>query len=93
MRKQKGQDKKEAEGFAFAWTDHAWEDYLYCQRHPFTGTGKPEPLKNNLTGFWSRRITKEHRLVYLAEDDAIDVVACRFHLWIALNGARPDLPS
>lgn len=50
-----------------------------CQRHPFTGTGKPEPLRNNLTGFWSRRINKEHRLVYLPEDKAIYVVACRFH--------------
>lgn len=50
-----------------------------CQRHPFTGTGKPEPLRNNLTGFWSRRITKEHRLVYLPEDNAIYVLACRFH--------------
>jgi toxin YoeB len=50
-----------------------------CRRHPFTGTGKPEPLKYDLTGYWSRRITREHRLVYLPEDKAIYVIACRFH--------------
>lgn len=50
-----------------------------CRRHPFTGTGKPEPLKGDLTGFWSRRITREHRLVYLPEDSTIYVVACRYH--------------
>jgi len=97
MSKKKEDNKKQAKGLALAWTDHAWEDYLYwqredpkilkeindlieeCQRHPFAGTGKPEPLKNNLTGFWSRRINKVHRLVYLPEDKAIYVVACRFH--------------
>lgn len=50
-----------------------------CRRDPFKGTGKPEPLSGDLTGFWSRRITREHRLVYLPEDGAIYVVACRFH--------------
>lgn len=50
-----------------------------CIRHPFTGTGKPEPLKGDLTGYWSRRITREHRLVYLPEDRAIYVISCRFH--------------
>jgi toxin YoeB len=50
-----------------------------CQRHPFKGTGKPEPLRGDLTGYWSRRINKEHRLVYLPEDNSIYVVACRFH--------------
>lgn len=50
-----------------------------CRRNPFTGTGKPEPLRNDLTGYWSRRITREHRLVYLPEDKAIYVVACRYH--------------
>ena len=97
MKDKKAGNKKQAKGFSLAWTDHAWEDYLYwqkedmkileeindlleeCHRHPFTGTGKPEPLRNNLTGFWSRRITKEHRLVYLPEDNAIYVLACRFH--------------
>jgi toxin YoeB len=50
-----------------------------CQRNPFKGTGKPEPLKGDLTGFWSRRITDKHRLVYLPEDGAIYVVSCRSH--------------
>ncbi len=50
-----------------------------CIRDPFKGTGKPEPLKGNLSAFWSRRINKEHRLVYLPEDGAIYVVQCRFH--------------
>jgi len=48
-------------------------------RHPFDGIGKPEPLKENLTGFWSRRIDEEHRLVYLAEDHVILIFACRGH--------------
>jgi len=50
-----------------------------CRQNPFKGTGKPEPLKGDLTGYWSRRITKEHRLVYLPEDGCIYVVQCRFH--------------
>ena len=50
-----------------------------CQRNPFKGTGKPEPLKGDLTGYWSRRITSEHRLVYLPEDGAIYVMSCRYH--------------
>ena len=50
-----------------------------CQRHPFTGTGKPEPLKNELAGFWSRRINLEHRLVYRATTEAIYVLRCQGH--------------
>ena len=50
-----------------------------CQRTPFTGTGKPEPLKNDLSGYWSRRIDKEHRLVYRAEDNSLIIIQCRFH--------------
>ncbi len=49
------------------------------QRHPFEGTGKPEPLKGDLSGFWSRRITREHRLVYRVTASAIEVVQCRYH--------------
>jgi toxin YoeB len=49
------------------------------KRTPFEGTGKPEPLKNNLVGFWSRRITEEHRLVYGIYEDSILVASCRFH--------------
>lgn len=50
-----------------------------CRRTPFTGTGKPEPLKGDLTGYWSRRITRVHRLVYLPADNAIYVISCRYH--------------
>ncbi|EJM13463.1 toxin-antitoxin system, toxin component, Txe/YoeB family [Pseudomonas sp. GM21] len=49
------------------------------QREPFDGLGKPEPLKHNLSGFWSRRITAEHRLVYAVEEGTICVVMCRYH--------------
>lgn len=49
------------------------------ERTPFEGSGKPEPLKHNLSGWWSRRINLEHRLVYKVEDDAIIVLQCRYH--------------
>ena len=48
-------------------------------RNPFEGIGKPEPLKENLTGFWSRRIDEEHRLVYAVEDERVIIFACRGH--------------
>ncbi len=50
-----------------------------CQRDPFVGIGKPEPLKSDLSGLWSRRITQEHRLLYVVTDSEIRIVACRFH--------------
>ena len=50
-----------------------------CCRHPFEGTGKPEPLRGNLSGFWSRRIDREHRLVYRATADALEIAQCRYH--------------
>jgi len=54
-----------------------------CQRTPFTGTGKPEPLKGDLKGWWSRRITLEDRLVYRVtgkgSDQQIEIAQCRFH--------------
>jgi toxin YoeB len=50
-----------------------------CQRSPFSGIGKPEQLRHELTGTWSRRITEEHRLVYLATDTDIRILACRYH--------------
>lgn len=80
-----------------AWTDEAWESYLYwqtqdkktlkrinrliqdTQRSPFEGIGKPEALKENLTGFWSRRIDDTHRLVYAVDDRYITVISCRYH--------------
>ena len=48
-------------------------------RNPFTGIGKPEPLRHQLKGWWSRRINDEHRLVYRATEDAIMILACRLH--------------
>jgi toxin YoeB len=50
-----------------------------CLHDPFKGTGKPEPLKGDLTGFWARRIDRQHRLVYLPDDGCIYVAACRYH--------------
>jgi toxin YoeB len=49
------------------------------QREPFSGKGKPEPLKHELAGCWSRRIDQEHRLVYQVRNDKIRVLACRYH--------------
>lgn len=48
-------------------------------RTPFEGTGKPEPLKHDYAGCWSRRITDEHRLVYRVQEEWIEIIACRFH--------------
>jgi toxin YoeB len=48
-------------------------------RSPLSGLGKPEPLKYDLSGFWSRRITNEHRLVYTITDHEIIVAACKYH--------------
>jgi toxin YoeB len=49
------------------------------QRDPFVGVGKPEPLKHALSGFWSRRITDEHRMVYRVTEDALEIAQLRFH--------------
>ena len=80
-----------------AWTDEAWNDYVYwqgqdrktlkrinqlikeTQRDPFEGIGKPEPLKENLSGFWSRRIDDNNRLVYAVDDGHLTIIACRYH--------------
>lgn len=48
-------------------------------RQPFAGLGKPEPLKHELSGYWSRRITDEHRLVYEVTETEIIILSCRFH--------------
>lgn len=50
-----------------------------CTRTPFTGTGKPEPLRNSLSGWWSRRINQEHRLVYKPTDEELLIAQCRYH--------------
>lgn len=78
-------------------TENAWEDYLYWQKHdgkkvgrinellkdvarqPYKGIGKPEPLRGNLSGWWSRRIDTEHRLVYRVEANQLFVLQCRYH--------------
>lgn len=48
-------------------------------RDPFVGPGKPEPLKHVLDGFWSRRINREHRLVYTVREDDLLIIQCRYH--------------
>jgi toxin YoeB len=48
-------------------------------RNPFDGIGKPEPLKANLSGYWSRRIDSEHRLVYSVSTEEVIIISCRFH--------------
>lgn len=80
-----------------AWTDLAWESYLFWQandksmlkkintlikdikRTPFTGIGKPESLKFDLIGKWSRRINAEHRLVYEIRNNELIIFQCRYH--------------
>ena len=75
-----------------AWEDYTyWQQYdkkllkkinallKEIKRTPYEGTGKPEPLKHELQGCWSRRINQEHRLVYEVFDEQINILACRFH--------------
>lgn len=50
-----------------------------CKRSPFDGIGKPEPLKENLSGFWSRRIDDSNRLVYAVDDNYLTIISCRYH--------------
>ncbi len=49
------------------------------QREPFSGMGKPEPLKYELQGYWSRRITDKHRLVYRVDNELLIILSCRYH--------------
>lgn len=79
-----------------AWEDYLWfyredaklfarlnELIEQCTRHPFVGTGKPEPLRENWAGFWSRRLDKEHRLIYRVigkgDEQRLEIAQCRFH--------------
>lgn len=77
---------------AAAWDDYVWwqgqdrktlkrinELIKAAQRAPFEGIGKPEGLKGNLSGFWSRRIDDANRLVYEATDSEIAIISCRYH--------------
>jgi toxin YoeB len=50
-----------------------------CTRTPFSGRGKPEPLRGSVSGWWSRRITQEHRLVYRVEGESLLIAQCRYH--------------
>jgi len=75
-------------------TNKAWEEYCYWQkqdkkrinqllediiRNGFIGIGKPEPLKNNLSGLWSRRIDDYNRLVYRIKDNQVEIIQCKNH--------------
>ena len=51
----------------------------YISRSPYQGLGKPEALKHDLQGYWSRRINDEHRLVYKVENDRLIIIACKYH--------------
>ena len=50
-----------------------------CARNPIKGIGKPEPLRGNWSGWWSRRINEEHRLIYRVRDNTLEIAQCRFH--------------
>jgi toxin YoeB len=56
-----------------------WDLILDIFTNPFDGLGEPEALKNNLHGWWSRRITQEHRLVYRIKDDNLEIACCHGH--------------
>ena len=75
-----------------AWEDYLyWEEHdlrllarineliRECTRTPFKGIGKPEPLRGSLSGWWSRRINREHRLVYKVVDESLWIAQCRYH--------------
>ena len=66
-----GQDKKTLKRINKLITD--------TKRSPFEGIGKPEPLKEHLSGFWSRRVDESNRLVYAVNDSHITVISCRYH--------------
>lgn len=66
-----GQDKKTLKRINKLITD--------AKRSPFEGIGKPEPLKENLAGFWSRRIDDTNRLVYAVKDSHLTIISCRYH--------------
>jgi toxin YoeB len=55
------------------------ELFIAISKNPFEGIGKPELLKGNLTGYWSRRINGEHRIVYAVDNEKIIIISCRYH--------------
>ena len=80
-----------------AFTQSAWEEYLFWQstspktlkrinsliketaRNPYTGIGKPEGLKHMLSGYWSRRVNQQNRMVYKVEEDSLLIIQLRYH--------------
>jgi toxin YoeB len=56
-----------------------WELIFDTEKTPFSGIGKPEALKGNLSGFWSRRIDQEHRLIYKVDDEILELISCYGH--------------
>ncbi|HEX8346760.1 MAG TPA: Txe/YoeB family addiction module toxin [Actinoplanes sp.] len=80
-----------------SFTPEGWQDYTShtdrrlvkrinqliddIMRNGYEGIGKPEPLRGDLSGWWSRRIDSEHRLVYRLKGDDVQIAACRFHYW------------
>jgi toxin YoeB len=75
-----------------AWDDYQWflehdrkllkrinQLFQDTLRTPFKGIGKPEPLKGDLSGFWSRRVNEEHRMVYTTKNEDLIIIACRYH--------------
>lgn len=84
--------KRNLEFYPVAWEHHLFSQtsdkkilaklnnlLLEIQRDPFSGLGKPEPLRDKLSGYWSRRINDEHRLIYKVEDERILILSCRYH--------------
>ena len=72
------------------WSDDAWEEdkktlkrinllLKDVERHPFEGIGKPEPLRGELSGFWSRRIDEKNRLLYQVSRDSLEILSCKGH--------------
>ena len=77
-----------------SWEDYLWLQYNKPKllkrtnllikdiiRTPFDGIGKPEPLRANLSGYWSRRIDSEHRLIYHISAEELTIISCRFHYY------------
>ncbi|NWF39845.1 Txe/YoeB family addiction module toxin [Mariprofundus sp. NF] len=75
-----------------AWSDYLWwqtQDHKTLKRinrliqdtirTPFVGIGKPEALRENLSGFWSRRIDETNRLIYAVDDNRLTIISCRYH--------------
>ena len=74
---QKGTEKLKKENPKYL--GKVFELIYNIQDTPFTGLGEPEPLKGNYQGYWSRRITKEHRLIYKVENDTVEFYSCFGH--------------